>query len=602
MTLFKKILFFSVLTILTLSLTTGLSLNTIFSNVYGQPEESVPFDSYHVLPINNILYPRLAMPIFTVWNEEKSIYIAPQSSDESLDGWKASIYNKVTGATYTLDIVSVEWIDDTRPEMSINKYLKLKVVFPSGVEEGLYNLIIERTNMYVEPNSVYIFGESYPERIIVGHISDTHIGPGGKPKYMKENKFFWRAVSTLEAIGVDLIVVSGDFIDGSREESFHRQVYQWLSSLNIPIIPDMGNTDYSVIEGDKYHWETFLAPNSGATRIGNILLLSVNSRNGDIPDPTVEWIESVLASNIDASIKVFVWHYPVYSTDYNSEKVISKIGEWADNYGLNLVLNGHFHTDVVKTPPETPTTVIVTTSTASTKYYRGFRFVYLGSDGEISYDDSSKNLYEEYVEYAQPNDYTSVGQTAIVKSSSLDFTLVVKLKDLGNEAIVEGGSKIAEYASNGLRTVYVKPASPTGVVEIYQEKDTTPPEIRVAIGITVNEVNLRPIVEDYGVGVKNVKIYYSSDNSSWTEFTPKVEDEVKMFVMQTPQYKVFYYKVVAVDYAGNEAVLYGYKETGLEGVDGGGGVEEEGFPLTYVIGIILMIAIVIVIFIWRYRK
>jgi len=600
--LYKKTFSILFLLILVTPLLPILQINVI-PWVSAQPTDAVPFDSYHVLPVNNILYPRLAMPIFGVWGEERTIYLAPQSSDESLDGWSVSIYSKVSGNSYTLEVVNAEWVTDNRPEMTINRYIKLVVKFPDNVEKGLYNLIVERNGVYTEPNSIYVFGEAYPDKIVVGHISDTHLGPSGKPKYMKEDKYFWRAVSTLEAIGVDLIVVTGDFIDGSREESFHQQVYEWLSSLNIPIIPCMGNTDYSVIEGGKYHWEKYLAPNSGATRFSNILILSINSRNGDIPDPTVAWVESILEANIDADIKTYVWHYPVFSKDYNSEKLINKIAEWAEKYGLNLVLNGHFHTDVVKTPPETPATVIVTTSTATSKLYRGYRLVYLGSDGGISYDDASTNLFEKFVEYAQINDYSSVGQTAVYGGADDNFTLVVKLKDLGKEAVVEGGEKLAEYVADGRRTVLVKPSSPSGIIKIYQEEDTTPPDIKVAIGITVNEVTLKPIVKDYGLGVEDVVVYYSPDNSSWTEFTPKVEDEVKMFVMPTPEYKIFYYKVVAVDYAGNKAVLYGSKETGIEVPEEGGEVGGElPLPFSYIaIAVIAAVAIVLLV-LWRMRK
>jgi Icc-related predicted phosphoesterase len=502
------------------------------------------------------------MPILVKWGDVKSIYIAPPEEDMALDGWSVSLLDKVSGVSFQLDLMGVSWVDDNRSEMVINRYIEISVRFPEGIDRGLYNLVIERTGSYVEPNSVYVFGESYPDRLVVAHVSDTHLGPSKKPKYMKEDKFFWRAVSTIESMGADIIIVSGDFIDGSRDEAVHEMVYQWLSSLNIPIVIAMGNTDNSVIEGGKYYWEKYMAPDSGATRVNNVLILSINSRNGDLPNRTLDWIDGVLASNVDASIKVYISHYPLYSTNDNSQRVLAKIREWADKYGLNLALDGHIHRDNVVDPPDAPIKTIVTTSTAESKYYRGFRFIYLGSDGGISYDEASINLYNEYVEFSQLNDYSSVAQVVSVNVSRGNSTITVKLKDLGVESTVEGGRKLGEYAYGGRRTVFVSAVEGSSV-KVYQVLDDTPPEVKVSLDITVNEVNLRPIVSDYGLGVKDVKVYYSSDNSSWIDFPPKVEDTVSFYVMATPKVEIFYYKVVVEDYAGNAVVSYGSKETGI---------------------------------------
>jgi predicted MPP superfamily phosphohydrolase len=571
--------------------------------VHGE-NEAVPFDVYHVMPINRILYPRLALPYSAIWGEHINIYLAPEAGDEATNGWSVSIINKISGETYAMDIISIDWVNDNREGMVINKYLVFTVIVPEGVEEGLYNIRVSRSNDYEEPNSLYIFGQSYPSKMVIGHISDDHIGPWWKPKYMKENKFFWRAISVLEAYKVDFIVSTGDFVDGSRNEDFHKLVYQWLSSFTRPFIVSTGNTDYSVMEGDKYFWEKYLAPNSGATKFGDILVLSINMRNGDLPDNTVNWIETMLIKYKDLKGKIYLTHYPVHSTDYISKKVMDKLSEWREKYGLNLVLHGHIHMDDIKKPPEAPVLAIAATSTATSNYYRGFRLITVEIGDNVTYiPENSRNLYEEFIEYVQVNDYTSIGQTVLISGKVQDVTLIVKLRDIGSETTIEGGDKIAEYVYNNRRTVFVKVSASSSlrVVKVYQVQDDTPPEISVAISITPNEVDLRPRVTDEGLGIKDIVVYYSPDNETWKEFTPVIEDEVKFFVMKTPEYEIFYYKVVAEDYAGNKAVYYGSKETGIK-VEGEEGEVRLEFPIQYMGIVAILIIIIVGVIIWRMRK
>jgi len=597
----KQIILFFTLSILLMPLLSPLYIYGEDVEPMTPVSEVVPFDSYHIIPVNNILYPRLLAPIFAVSGDIKTIYIYPASTDNALDGWSVSLLNKITGEVYSLEVINVRWVTDDREENVVNKYVAIDVKVPQGIKRALYNLVLERASRYEEPNSFYVFGDTYPDSITVAHISDNHIGPGQKSKYMKENKFFSRALATLEALGVDLIISTGDFVDGIRDEDFHIFVYNWLSTLSVPFIVCTGNTDYSVMEGNQWHWEKYLAPNSAGIRINNILILSINARNGDLPDSTITWIEDVLRKNIDANIKVYIQHYPSFDPNSTSEKVINKLAEWAENYGLNLALHGHFHNDIIKTPPETPFTTIVSTSTATTNLYRGFRILTLYEDGSIEYEENSRNLYETYVEYLQPNTYTSTGQTAIVKYRNMPLTLIIKLKDIGKEAIVEGAEKTAEYVFNGLRTVYISvtPVEEEVTIKVYQEQDTIPPSIRAIVTATVNEIEIRPIVTDEGLGVAEIKVYYSPDNESWTEFTPEIEDEVLIFVMKTPQYNIYYYKIVARDIAGKESSYYGYVELGL-------GPEEKpvqpSIQLEYLAIIILLLVVIVGYVIWRVKR
>jgi hypothetical protein len=283
---------------------------------------------------------------------------------------------------------------------------------------------------------------------------------------------------------------------------------------------------------------------------------------------------------------------------------MDKLSEWREKYGLNLVLHGHIHMDDIKKPPEAPVLAIAATSTATSNYYRGFRLITVEIGDNVTYiPENSRNLYEEFIEYVQVNDYTSIGQTVLISGKVQDVTLIVKLRDIGSETTIEGGDKIAEYVYNNRRTVFVKVSASSSlrVVKVYQVQDDTPPEISVAISITPNEVDLRPRVTDEGLGIKDIVVYYSPDNETWKEFTPVIEDEVKFFVMKTPEYEIFYYKVVAEDYAGNKAVYYGSKETGIK-VEGEEGEVRLEFPIQYMGIVAILIIIIVGVIIWRMRK
>lgn len=579
-----------------------LLLTMLFNNPYPQLRatgEVIPFDAYHDIPESGILYPRLASPYFVIWGDSISIYLVPRSGDASLDGWSAKLIDKFTGDSFPLKVGEASWIEDTRSSAKITKFIKLDISIPPGIDRGLYDLEVKRLSSYREANSIYVFGEKYPDVISVAHISDNHLGPWHKPKYMKENKFFLRSLYTIESLGVDLIINTGDFIDGVLDENFHREISQLLSTLSVPFIVSTGNTDVYVMDNNRWYWERYFAPNSGVIFIGNILILSVNARNGELPDETILWIESILAAYSEKSIKIFLWHYPPYDPTSTSKRVIDKLIYWGEKYGLNLILHGHIHIDKIVEPPEFPILTVASTSTASSKYYRGFRLLNLYLDGRVKYSDKSLNLYENYIETIQKNDYSSGAQTIIVNLPGYEgqeFRFYVRLRDEGIAATVSSGSKIAEYIGELGKTIIISFKGGKQLIKVYQQEDTIPPTADPRISFTENELEIRPRASDIGLGVKEVKIYYSEDNETWIEFTPTVDDEVAFYIMKTPKVNTLYYRIIVVDYAGLTAEIYGSVELGL-------GAQPEApkapIPTYLILTIIIVIILSASIMLWR---
>lgn len=567
-------------------------------------EKPIPFDVYHIVPTNNILYPRLGTPIFVSWNDKADIYVLPLEDDFKLDGWSVYLINKISGISYQLDINNINEIIDDRSESAIEKYLCIQVNIPRNIPRGLYNLRLVRSRVYEEPNAVFVFGEKYPEEIRIAHISDNHLGEFYKPKYMKENKYFLRAIATIESLNIDIIVVTGDFVDGVLKEDFHKYVYHLLSTLNVPIIVTTGNTDYYLMEKNSWLWEKYYAPNSAVTAINNIIILPINARNGDIPEETANWIESVLSYYRDKTIKVWLSHYPHWDESSTSDHLRELMAKWNKDYGLNLALHGHIHRDDVRVAKATNILTIVSTSTATSKQYRGFRIVRLYMNGDIKYDESSISIQDNYVEFSQINDYTSHAQTITIKMSSLKNTklrIIAKLKDLGYNVTIIDANKLSEYTSDIGRTVLLEVSDVTDkIIKVYQVEDKKPPKIEIKVAATPSEVNIKPVVTDDGLGVKDIRVYYSFDNKTWEEINPVLEDEVKFFVMQTPKVNYLYIKVIAEDYAGLASEAYTVEELGL-GAEEVVETEQLQFPVEYVV-VIIIIVVIALIGIWRMRR
>jgi predicted MPP superfamily phosphohydrolase len=156
-----------------------------------------------------------------------------------------------------------------------------------------------------------------------------------------------------------LVIHSGDYVrEGDDAE-------QWAIELDdLPIITErapfflaLGNHDDGPGEGQGAHFnKLFAQPQNNPQNVedyysfvvGNVLFIALNTENFDM-DEQIMWMETVLAAHQDAvDWRIVFFHRPIWSSGAhgsNEEDVprASAMVPVLENYGVDLVLNGHDH-------------------------------------------------------------------------------------------------------------------------------------------------------------------------------------------------------------------------------------------------------------------
>jgi 3',5'-cyclic AMP phosphodiesterase CpdA len=185
------------------------------------------------------------------------------------------------------------------------------------------------------------------------HLSDLHFGrvdPALPEPLLRD----------LEAIGPDVVVVSGDLTQRARRKQFE-QARDFLARIRAPKIVVPGNHDVPLYRV----WERFLSPLGKYRRIvqrdlepsfvdAEIAVLGVNTarsltfKNGRINDEQMASIRNRLAPLGRAVTKVVVTHHPFDLPDQGDG--VDLVGraraamEVFSRCGVDLLLAGHFHT------------------------------------------------------------------------------------------------------------------------------------------------------------------------------------------------------------------------------------------------------------------
>lgn len=579
---------------------------TVGVGVYAQPQY-VPFPPYHVEPINKVLYPRLAAPLFTKPGSVVSVYVSG-----FIDVSSVEMFDDVRGNRIPLGINGVWRFTDDREGAVITDITVIDAYVPGDVPQGLYDLVVSTGGgVYREPNAIVIV-EEFPDMYVIGHISDSHLGGWGG-KYIAPYENFDKAIYSLEGLGVDIIVCSGDFIEQNKEEGI-RHIIDILSKSTIPFTVAPGNTDYFFNNKGLFLIEKYFAPDSSVVDLGNAVIVNVDAETGDIAEEVVyDWINSTLYHYRDLDLKILNSHYPNWDDTVVSQAFIDFFRDMNERYGISLFLNGHIHRNTMKVSETTGILTITTTSTEVSSEFLGFRLIYAYSNGSIEASDSTiYNLEHFYVDYSQDNFFTSSGQTAVVYNGlddEVDLTLLFKMRDVGetiylNGSPIEGG--IYSFSDDGskFKTLELKVTINPGekrIFIVYQGVDESPPTIDIEVKSFKQYYYFKASVSDDGTGVAKTEYYYSLDNSTWSECEYVVIDSWP-YPSVPKEYEGFFYKVVLVDYAGNSRTIYGvYGEPGVSAPEG------EGAPqlpnTTYIIVAVIVIVIVAIgLYLFRLRK
>lgn len=565
-------------TILALVLALGSTL-VGFKATASAPEP--PFPPYHVDPLNHILYPRIISPYFVVYGDEITVWIKRTDDMPSSVEWSASLESAFTdGWRYPLNKLDQGF--DSGMEAW---WVSLGV--PEGVPPGLYNLTVTGGGLeFTEPNSVYVFGDSYPEEIRVIQFTDTHYGTRDIPKHHRNQQLFRILVATINGLRPDLVIHTGDVIDAIArpdEEDPFREAYRDLVRLRAPLIAIEGNNDYTAVEKKQYYWEKYFGPFYGVVDVGpSFHFVQVDSDTGKIFGYQFDLIESLLRGK--SGTGAVLVHYPLMDQDIrvwlygpdgkfqgtlDYEQTVQRMVDVAHLAHAPVVLTGHWHTDDQATFDDVLCLVTEAGQHDHGTSYGGpegdfghYRLFVFSANGTFWYEPTSSSVGDMGVEYLQAYDGSSYGVAMRVWNKGTEevtLRLPVVLSSFDPDPTVEGAEVAEAHGASGKGayelTVTLSPGEER-VVKIYLRQDSTPPEISVDLrGAKDGRVEIWPRVSDEGLGVLEYRVYASADNSTWTEVEPEIETGWPVWRVSPDQYG--YFRVTAIDAAGNEAEYYG---------------------------------------------
>ncbi len=559
----KIIALLSVISIL-LAVSIPLSVN----GVEAKPDPVLPFPDYHTDPLNGIFYPRIGTPAFVIYNEEFDVYVK-----KDLVGSEPSIYLKslfTEGYEYALEVLGTEDIG--------GGLLKITAKVSEGVPEGLFNLTVRSgTTELTEPNAVYVFGSKYPEKLNVIHITDNHYGVRKKAKLLKNQELFRQLISLVNGLRPDIMIHTGDLIDGiakADEEDPFESVYRDLVRLRVPLIAIQGNNDNTAIEKGSYFWEKYFGPLYGVVRFGSYSFFLFDADTGRVQPEQISWLEERIELYKDIPVKVLMIHYPYHSEelgyfhkDRGFVSVVPNITNWLSNYGFSLVLMGHWHVDNITRPPKVPTLSIVSNAGQydDADDYGHYRPMTIWADGNVEFVNPAPSIATLSVKYLQRYDGSTTGVSVIVTNkgtSEVSLILPVILAKYQESPTIENADILRSYSHKG-KGIYelgvsVSPGEEL-LVKIYVEEDTTAPSVTVEPEVKEETITLWYEAFDEGFGVKDVKLYYSVDNKTWTEISPEFEAGYPLYKFQAKA-ETMYFKILAEDVAGNKAEFYGTVE------------------------------------------
>ncbi len=533
-----------------------------------------PFPQYHVVPVNNILYPRLITPYFVIYGEQIDVWVKKTADMPSDVDWSVALESVFTeNWKYPLEKV------DQGFDSNIEAWW-ITVEITEGIPPGLYNLTVSGAGLsFTEPNSVYVFGAEYPDRITAIHFTDTHYGTRDLPKHHTNQRLFREIVAVINGLRPDVALHTGDLIDAivrPDEEDPFRQAYLDLVRLRVPIVAAQGNNDHTAVEKKAYYWEKYFGPFYAVVKIGrNFRFVTLDTDTGRVYSYQFDLVESLLTE--DSGIGVILQHYPLMDQDLRVwlygpdgkfqgtleyEETVQKILDVAKKAKAPLILTGHWHSDDAGLFDGVTCLVSEAGQYDHEDDFGHYRPINLSANGTYWYAEVSSSVAKLGAEYLQASDGSSTG-VAIKVWNKLDqpvtLTLPVVLSSYSPSPTVEGAEVVASYGSSGKGayelSVTVAPGEEK-IVKVYVQPDGTPPSVKAeVVQLTDGRYEIKPEVSDEGLGVLEYRVFISTDNTTWTPLEPEIETGWPLWRVSPDQ--ATHFKIEAVDAAGNSAEYYG---------------------------------------------
>jgi 3',5'-cyclic-AMP phosphodiesterase len=198
-----------------------------------------------------------------------------------------------------------------------------------------------------------------PKPVHIAQISDLHIKPPGSLAYGRVDtaSALERCVATLNEFTPrpDLVVISGDLADTPTAEEYDH-LKRLLAPLELPFVGIPGNHDSRELMRAAFPLGSYPFPSgvlNQRVEIGGLDLVLLDSSvpgkpHGELDAPTLQWLDSTLASAPNRPALLFL-HHPPFQTGirHMDRQNLLNAGELAPivrrHPRVQLIAAGHVH-------------------------------------------------------------------------------------------------------------------------------------------------------------------------------------------------------------------------------------------------------------------
>ncbi len=362
----------------------------------------------------DILSPRSSMPVMAEANTSITITFSAPEFDHVL-AYITTAYE---------DVIDERWLQ-TESLTNTDESYTLIATIPADTPPELYNLTLLFYNdgdftHTSRPRAVSV-KEEIGDSFTFIHITDFHAGdPRGFVEDIYETlkqRSIKKCIEEINLLNPDFVLISGDLVFGQLYPfEYQREYplcYDLIQRFDVPTYLAPGNHDgyYRFREDGLKFWEEYFGPLNYSFNYGDYHFQAINSYDfpawkraailfvaigwgGSISDSQLDWIETDLQENQDATLTFqFMHHNPILDTIQDSllrfkyqnrEELLGLI----DDYDVDMVLGGHVHIDNVYYENDT---IFLTTTTPESEIrfddgYWGYRLVTITNKSITNYN------------------------------------------------------------------------------------------------------------------------------------------------------------------------------------------------------------------------
>jgi predicted phosphodiesterase len=410
-------------------------------------------------------------------------------------------------------------------------------------------LRLDDGTMLTEPHCVVIWHDKPEIRVVF--TSDIHYSL----RSPVEIQTLRTIVESVNAMKPDLLIMTGDQVDYTRDESHHAAFRRDLLNLEVPVILIPGNND--LVDNKVELFDKYQGAHVGTVRIGWLEFYVMEADTGYVSDASLATLSSV-ARNSNATLKVVLCHYPIgsLSDDANRQMYINAL----KGAGVSIAFSGHTHISSDSSIDNIRQVVLVSPSEPGAGQAREVELV--------TFDRTSASISSivdvpvgSPVNPIIPNLGTVQAGWANFSNpfpQAMNFTYTFKVKADTGIPTVEGATLVSTSIAEGVLLVRIAIAMQPGQsreVRVYFAEDTTAPRLDL-IGMDpatprVGEnivLRIRLVEQGWGLKSLSVRGTYPNGTTKYLRYTVS-GDELRVELPGDRSVREVTVDIVAVDWA-----------------------------------------------------